>query len=51
MNWYIMGTHWIKCEIVRKLVGGLVIVRLYNETQDRQGRARPGLYGLIVEQK
>ncbi len=51
MNFYIEGTRWIRCEIVRRLLGGIVIFRLYNETQDRHGRARPGLYGLLVEAK
>jgi hypothetical protein len=53
-NWYIVGNKWMRCEIVGKTFGGIVTVKLYNDplgTDLRQGRARKGLYGLLVEEK
>lgn len=49
-NWYITGTHWIRCEIVSR-IGSLAVVRLYNDAAHTyRGRVRKGLYGLLVEQ-
>jgi hypothetical protein len=49
-NWYIVGNHWTRCEIISNVLG-LTTVRLYNEGGTRTGKARRGLYGLLVEAK
>lgn len=48
MNFWIDGNHWTRCEIVSNAFG-VAIVKLYNETDTRKGRARKGLYGWLVE--
>jgi hypothetical protein len=48
MNWFIeSGNHWILCEILSN-VFGVAKVRTY-DGQIRQGRARKGIYGLLIE--
>lgn len=47
MNWYIVGSHWIRCEIVSNVLG-IATVELYTGER-KTGRARKGLYGLLVE--
>ena len=50
MNWFILasGDHWIRCEVMSH-VFGVATVRLYTG-EKRRGKARKGLYGLIVEE-
>jgi hypothetical protein len=50
-NWYIEGTHWILCEIIRQNHGGIVTVRLYNSPVLLTGRARKASngYGALVD--
>lgn len=46
-DWYIKGSHWTLCEVVSNLLGRAT-VRLYTG-ETRTGRARKGLYGLLVD--
>lgn len=53
-NWYIVGTRWIRCEVVKR-VGALATVRLWNsitrkcDGETKTGRVRPGLFGVLVD--
>ena len=47
MNWYIVGSHWISCEITSNIMGRAT-VRLY-DGRVKTGKARKGMYGLLVD--
>lgn len=47
MNWYIVGSHWISCEVTSNIMGRAT-VRLY-DGRVKTGKARKGLYGLLVD--
>jgi len=46
--WLESPSHWVLCEILSHAFGRAV-VRLYNETQTRTGKYRPGVFSLLVE--
>jgi hypothetical protein len=48
LNFWVDGAHWTLCQIVSNVLG-VCVVQLYNEAETRRGRARKGIYGLLVE--
>ena len=49
MNYFLeTPSHWIMCEILNQAFG-IVTFRLYDDDRVRKGRARKGIYGLLVE--
>lgn len=49
-DWYIVGTCWMRCDVVSNVLG-LAIVRLKTTGETVTGRARRGIYGVLVEPK
>lgn len=47
MNFWIDGNHWVMCTIV-SFAFGVAIVKLYNETVTRKGKARKTPNGMLV---
>ena len=46
-HWYIRGTCWIRCDIVSNFLG-MAVVTLRTTGETVNGRARRGLYGVLV---
>jgi hypothetical protein len=48
MNFFLeTPNHWILCEIINQAFG-VVTFRLYDDARLRKGRARKGMYGLLI---
>jgi len=47
-HWYIRGTCWIRCDIVSNFLG-MAVVTLRTTGETVNGRARRGLYGVLVD--
>lgn len=48
MNWYIFGNTWLRCDILSNIMGRAT-VRIWTTGETMTGKARKGLYGLLVD--
>lgn len=46
-DWFIVGNHWILCRVMTNVFGSATVMT--HDGQRLTGKARRGLYGLLVE--